>query len=100
MLQGGVWSNPVNLTVSTPNITSVTPTTAIAGTQITITGTAFGASQSSGNVWLGSTYGQLCARCRQGRQQRRRSCRFPIYVANYWRWKCQNRRSIQLDFGF
>src|SRR5438445_7805135 len=57
VLQGGVWSNTVNLTVSTPNITSVTPTTAIAGTQITITGTGFGASQGSGNVWLGSTYG-------------------------------------------
>ncbi|HEY6946905.1 MAG TPA: IPT/TIG domain-containing protein [Candidatus Acidoferrum sp.] len=57
ILQGGVWSNTVNLTVSTPNITSVTPTTAIAGTQISITGTGFGASQGSGNVWLGSTYG-------------------------------------------
>ena len=57
VLQGGVWSNTVNLTVSTPNIASVTPTTAIAGTQITITGTGFGASQGSGNVWLGSTYG-------------------------------------------
>src|SRR5438093_806445 len=57
VLQGGVWSNTVNLTVSTPNITSVTPTTAIAGTQITVTGTGFGASQGGGNVWLGSTYG-------------------------------------------
>src|SRR5438093_1130300 len=57
VLQGGVWSNTVNLTVSTPNITGVTPTTAIAGTQITITGTGFGASQGSGNVWLGTTYG-------------------------------------------
>ncbi len=59
VLQGGVWSNTVNLTVSTPNITSVTPTTAIAGTQITITGTGFGASQGNGNVWLGSTYGAV-----------------------------------------
>ena len=57
VLQGGVWSNTVNLAVSTPNITSVTPTTAIAGTQITITGTGFGASPGTGNVWLGSTYG-------------------------------------------
>src|SRR6266436_3169114 len=57
VLQGGVWSNTVNLTVSTPNITSVTPMTAIAGTQVTITGTGFGASQGSGNVWLGNTYG-------------------------------------------
>ena len=59
VLQGGVWSNTVNLTVSTPNITSVTPTTAIAGTQITVTGTGFGASQGGGNVWLGSTYGVI-----------------------------------------
>src|SRR5258705_3638003 len=59
ILQGGVWSNTVTLTVSTPNITSVTPTTAVAGTQITIAGTGFGASQGSGNVWLGSTYGTI-----------------------------------------
>src|SRR6267378_4060982 len=57
VLQGGVWSNSVTVTVSTPNITSVTPTTGIAGTQVTIAGTGFGASQGSGNVWLGSTYG-------------------------------------------
>src|SRR5258707_10011848 len=50
ILQGGVWSNTVTLTVSTPNITSVTPPTAVAGTQITIAGTGFGASQGSGNV--------------------------------------------------
>jgi len=31
--------------------------TAIAGTQVTITGTGFGASQGNGKVWLGSTYG-------------------------------------------
>jgi len=61
VLQGGVWSNTLNLTVSTPNITSVTPTTAIAGTQITIAGTGFGASQGTGNVWLGSTYGVVAS---------------------------------------
>jgi hypothetical protein len=57
ILQGGVWSNAVNLTVVTPNITSVTPTTGVAGTQVTITGTGFGAVQGSGNVWLGNAYG-------------------------------------------
>ncbi len=61
VLQGGVWSNAVDFTVITPNISSVTPTTAIAGTQITITGTGFGASQGSGNVWLGSTYGVVAS---------------------------------------
>jgi hypothetical protein len=57
VLQGGVWSNSITLTVITPNIISVTPTNAVAGTQITITGTGFGATQGSGNVWLGSNYG-------------------------------------------
>ena len=57
ILQGGVWSNSVTFTVTTPNITNVTPTTAIAGTQVTMTGTGFGATQGNGNVWLGSTYG-------------------------------------------
>ncbi len=61
VLQGGVWSNTVNLTEATPNITSVTPTTAIAGTQITIAGSGFGTSQGSGNVWLGSTYGVVAS---------------------------------------
>ncbi len=42
-----------------PNIGGVTPTTGIAGTQITISGSGFGASQGSGNVWLGSTYGTV-----------------------------------------
>jgi len=57
ILQGGVWSNAVTFTVITPNISSVTPTTGVAGTQVTIAGTGFGASQGSGNVWLGNTYG-------------------------------------------
>jgi hypothetical protein len=45
ILQSGVWSNAVNFTVITPNITTVSPTTAIAGTQVTITGAGFGATQ-------------------------------------------------------
>jgi hypothetical protein len=57
ILQGGVWSNSVTFTVVTPTITSVTPTSGVAGTQVTIAGTGFGATQGSGNVWLGSTYG-------------------------------------------
>ena len=57
ILQGGVWSNQVNLTVVTPTITSITPTSGVAGTQVTIAGSGFGATQGSGNVWLGSTYG-------------------------------------------
>jgi IPT/TIG domain-containing protein/Big-like domain-containing protein len=57
ILQGGVWSNSVNLTVVTPTITSVTPTSGAAGTQVTIAGSGFGATQGSGNVWLGSNFG-------------------------------------------
>jgi len=53
----GLVLSPILVFGQTPNITSVTPTTATAGTQVTITGTGFGASQGSGNVWLGSTYG-------------------------------------------
>jgi hypothetical protein len=59
ILQNGVWSNTVSLTVIRPTITSISPTTGRAGDQITITGTAFGSSQGSGNVWLGSTYGTV-----------------------------------------
>jgi IPT/TIG domain-containing protein len=57
ILQGGVWSNTVNLTVVTPTITSVTPTSGVAGTHVTISGSGFGAAQGSGNVWLGSNFG-------------------------------------------
>lgn len=57
ILQGGVWSNSVTNIVVAPNIAAVTPTTGVAGAQVTITGTGFGSSQGSGKVWLGSTYG-------------------------------------------
>jgi hypothetical protein len=52
--QNGVWSNSIAFTVIAPNITSITPTSGVAGTQVTFTGTNFGASQGSGSVWLGS----------------------------------------------
>jgi hypothetical protein len=57
ILQGGVWSDPVNFVITTPKVTNVTPTNGIAGAQITFTGTSFGSTQGSGNVWLGSSYG-------------------------------------------
>ncbi|HKF21771.1 MAG TPA: IPT/TIG domain-containing protein, partial [Candidatus Angelobacter sp.] len=59
ILQGGVWSDPINFSVITPVVSSVTPTDGVAGTQVTFTGTGFGATQGSGNVWLGSTYGTV-----------------------------------------
>jgi hypothetical protein len=52
--QGGLWSNSIAFTVIQPNITSITPTGGVAGTQVTFTGTNFGATQGSGSVWLGS----------------------------------------------
>jgi IPT/TIG domain len=52
--QGGVWSNSTTFTVIQPNITSITPTSGVAGTQVTFTGTNFGATQGTGSVWLGS----------------------------------------------
>jgi hypothetical protein len=42
-----------------PNISSVSPATATAGTQVTVTGTGFGSSQGNGSVWLGSTIGSV-----------------------------------------
>ena len=47
-------SNSVNLTVLYPNITSISPTTVLAGQQVTFTGTNFGPTQGAvafGNIW-------------------------------------------------
>jgi hypothetical protein len=52
--QMGVWGNSVAFTVITPNVTSVSPTTAYPGAQVTIAGTNFGATQGTGSVWLGN----------------------------------------------
>ena len=54
ILQGGVWSNSVNFTVVTPTITSVTPTSGVAGTQVTIAGSGFGATQGASGVTFNS----------------------------------------------
>lgn len=41
-----------------PQLSSISPTSGTPGvTQVTFTGTGFGATQGSGQVWLGSTYG-------------------------------------------
>jgi N-acetylneuraminic acid mutarotase len=57
IMQGGVASNAVPFTVNCATISSVTPTNGIAGTQVTITGSGFGATQGSGIVQLGNTAG-------------------------------------------
>ena len=53
VLQGGVWSNAVGLSIDALQITGITPNSGTAGTAVTFTGTGFG-SQSTGAVWLGS----------------------------------------------
>jgi hypothetical protein len=57
VLQAGVVSNAVPFAVNTPSITSITPTSGIAGTSVTISGSGFGLAQGSGIVWIGSTPG-------------------------------------------
>jgi len=57
---GGVASNGLNFTVITyPVISSVSPNSGVAGTQVTIAGSGFGATQGSGSVWLGTAPGQV-----------------------------------------
>jgi regulation of enolase protein 1 (concanavalin A-like superfamily) len=57
--QGGLWSNSVNINIAAPNVTSVTPSSGVAGTQVTFAGSGFGTSQGSGQVWLGSASGTI-----------------------------------------
>ncbi|PYU86388.1 MAG: hypothetical protein DMG08_29880, partial [Acidobacteria bacterium] len=57
---GGVASNGLNFTVITyPVISSVSPNSGVAGTQVMIAGSGFGATQGSGSVWLGTAPGQV-----------------------------------------
>ena len=58
VLQNGVMSNGGPFTVNTPQITSIDPTSGASGMTVTISGTGFG-RQSTGTVWLGSTFGQV-----------------------------------------
>jgi hypothetical protein len=55
--QGGMSSNSSNFAVTTPVIANVSPTSAAAGTQVTITGTGFGSAQGKGSAQLGSARG-------------------------------------------
>ena len=55
--QGGLQSNSVNFSVASATITSVTPTSGVPGTQVTIAGSGFGATQGTGQVWLGTMNG-------------------------------------------
>ena len=53
----GLLSNAVPFTVNTATISNVSPPTGVGGTQVTITGSGFGATQGNGSVWLGTTPG-------------------------------------------
>ena len=55
--QSGNFSNSVPFTVNTPTINGATPTNGLAGTQVTVAGSGFGASQGSGVIWLGNAAG-------------------------------------------
>lgn len=68
--QSGEWSNALPFTVTSaptstaapselPHITTLTPTSGTAGTQVTISGSGFGAVRGKGSVWLGSTLGNV-----------------------------------------
>lgn len=48
-------SNTVPFTVNTATILNVSPTSGVAGTQVTFTGSGFGTTQGNGSVWLGTT---------------------------------------------
>ena len=55
--QSAAWSNSVPFTVPVAAITSVSPTNGVPGTVVTITGSRFGSTQGSGQVWLGTANG-------------------------------------------
>jgi hypothetical protein len=57
--QGGAWSNGVQFSVSTAAIASVTPSSGVPGDSIAVTGSGFGASQGSGQLWLGTASGMV-----------------------------------------
>lgn len=59
VVQGGVSSNTYQFTVIVPTITTVAPVTATTGSQVTISGSGFGASQGSGSVVLGTANGSV-----------------------------------------
>jgi hypothetical protein len=56
---GSLSSNALPFSAVVPNITTVSPTTGVGGTQVTVAGTGFGATQGIGSVWLGSNLGAV-----------------------------------------
>ncbi len=56
MTDSAIASAAYTISPATPNVTSVSPATAVGGATITISGSGFGSAQGTGAVWLGSTY--------------------------------------------
>jgi IPT/TIG domain/Chitobiase/beta-hexosaminidase C-terminal domain len=54
---GGVASNGVSFTISTPNISGLSPTSGPVGTSVNISGTNFGSSQGTSTVTFNGTAG-------------------------------------------
>jgi hypothetical protein len=48
-----------SLVANAPSLTAVSPTNAVPGMQVVISGSGFGSSQGSGLVWLGTTFAQV-----------------------------------------
>jgi len=57
VVQAGQQSNSIDITISNPTITDVSPPSGAPGTTITISGSGFGAAQGNGQVWLGNMNG-------------------------------------------
>lgn len=58
--QGGAFSNSQTFAVNSVTVSSVSPSTNVApGTQVTVTGSNFGVTQGTGQVWLGTAYGTV-----------------------------------------
>jgi hypothetical protein len=55
--QNGALSNTVTFNVNTATVTTVSPNNGVPGTQVTIHGSGFGATQGSGQVWIGTANG-------------------------------------------
>ncbi|MEQ1887310.1 MAG: IPT/TIG domain-containing protein, partial [Bryobacteraceae bacterium] len=52
--QGGIWSEMVSFTVNTPEISGLSPSTAAPEAEVTVSGSNFGSTQGTSQIWLGT----------------------------------------------
>lgn len=57
--ENGAFSNSLPFTVSTPNISFLSPSSGLPGTQVYVLGSGFGTTQGTGQVWLGTAPAQV-----------------------------------------